>query len=204
MRSSWIFWRKGTNAWRDSPFSEISVMRTCCIQKVWTIFPISTRQEIASINHQHGFQSIQDRQMDHLHLREVFPSHGGFLDVAVYNATGLSQTKGVRRRNVWCRNVRNGSYFMLFQSSNNKKTEVWQKYNQWKPQLYWYLNPSYYIWRDTPLQCLSQNALKGTRWDYSKALPNISPTHFTTVSIGKPPCVWYGLASSLILIELYE
>ncbi|CAK9002426.1 Ribosome assembly protein 1 (EF-2 like GTPase) (Elongation factor-like 1), partial [Durusdinium trenchii] len=35
---------------------------------------------------------------------EVFPSHGGFLDVAVYNATGLSQTKGVRKlslRLVW-------------------------------------------------------------------------------------------------------
>mmetsp|Transcript_81378 Transcript_81378/g.143637 ORF Transcript_81378/g.143637 Transcript_81378/m.143637 type:complete len:552 (-) Transcript_81378:84-1739(-) len=35
---------------------------------------------------------------------EVFPSHGGFLDAAIYNASGLSQTKGVRKaslRLVW-------------------------------------------------------------------------------------------------------
>jgi hypothetical protein len=35
---------------------------------------------------------------------EVFPGHGGFLDAAVFDATGLSQTKGVRKtslRLVW-------------------------------------------------------------------------------------------------------
>lgn len=37
-------------------------------------------------------------------LAEVFPGHGGFLDTAVYDATGLSQTKGVKKtslRLVW-------------------------------------------------------------------------------------------------------
>ncbi|CAE8647886.1 unnamed protein product, partial [Polarella glacialis] len=37
-------------------------------------------------------------------VSEVFPSHGGFLDAAVYDASGLSQTKGVRKtslRLVW-------------------------------------------------------------------------------------------------------
>lgn len=37
-------------------------------------------------------------------IAEVFPNHGGFLDVAVYDATGLSQTRGVRKtslRLVW-------------------------------------------------------------------------------------------------------
>jgi len=37
-------------------------------------------------------------------IGEVFPGHGGFLDAAVYDATGLSQTKGVRKtslRIVW-------------------------------------------------------------------------------------------------------
>ena len=29
---------------------------------------------------------------------EVFPGHDGFLDAAVYDATGMSQTKGVRTR----------------------------------------------------------------------------------------------------------
>lgn len=37
-------------------------------------------------------------------LAEVFPGHGGFLDTAIYDATGLSQTKGVKKtslRLVW-------------------------------------------------------------------------------------------------------
>ena len=31
---------------------------------------------------------------------EAFPGHASFLDVAVYDATGLSQTKGVRKTSV--------------------------------------------------------------------------------------------------------
>ena len=52
-------------------------------------------------------QVLQDSALTRLIgtvVGEVFPSHGGFLDVAVYNATGLSQTKGVRKtslRLVW-------------------------------------------------------------------------------------------------------
>jgi hypothetical protein len=37
-------------------------------------------------------------------IGEVFPGHGGFLDAAIFDATGLSQTKGVRKtslRLVW-------------------------------------------------------------------------------------------------------
>jgi len=33
-------------------------------------------------------------------IGEVFPGHAGFLDVAVFDATGLSQTKGVRKTSV--------------------------------------------------------------------------------------------------------
>jgi len=37
-------------------------------------------------------------------VAEVFPNHGGFLDAAVYDATGMSQTRGIRKtslRFVW-------------------------------------------------------------------------------------------------------
>lgn len=114
-------------------YSEISVTRTWCIQQLRPCFLIVSCLNIhqSSIN-QPEFRSIQDRQLDHpIISREVFPSHGGFLDVAVYNATGLSQTKGVRRRFIFC-GVETSEMevvsccFKAATTRKHLKTEVWK------------------------------------------------------------------------------
>lgn len=165
-RSSSICWGKGTNAWRNSLRSEISVTRTWCIQKLrpWfpDCFPVSTTRNNESIKNQSiNLNFVASKIGSWIILssgREVFPSHGGFLDVAVYNATGLSQTKGVRRR-------LKRQKWKLFHVSKQQQ-EIWKPKSekiQWMKTLtLLVLEPISLImagYTVTPLQLPSQNAL---------------------------------------------
>lgn len=195
MRSSWIFWRKGTNAWRDSPFSDISAMRIWCIQNLRPCFLSKHKKQHQSIINMDfraskigsWITSISARFFQAMVVSWMLPStmppacrkpKGSGDDMCVVDTSEMEV--------ISC----------CFKAATTKHTEVW------KNTINENLHPTG-TWTYLPHHG-GIHPWKGTMWDYSKALPNISSTHFTTVSIGKPPCVWYGLASLLILIELYE